>query len=42
MPFEVKPTRPGEFSSELQIFIDDGWLRRQLVSVRGTGVGEAK
>jgi hypothetical protein len=36
MPFEVKPSRPGEFAAALHIFLDDGYLRQQLVSVRGT------
>ena len=36
MPFEVKPSRPGDFTAELNIFLDDGYLRQHKVSVRGT------
>ena len=38
MPFEVKPSRPGDFKAELKIFLDDGYLRTQKVSVRGTAL----
>jgi hypothetical protein len=40
MPFEVKPSRPGAIEAELSIFVDDGRLHVQSVSVRGTAVGE--
>ena len=29
MPFELKPSRGGEFKAELNIFLDDGYLRIQ-------------
>jgi len=40
MPFEVKPSRPGAFEAALNIFVDDGQLHVQRVSVRGMAVAE--
>jgi hypothetical protein len=38
MPFELKPSRPGDFAAELNIFLDDGYLRIHNVSVHGTAI----
>jgi hypothetical protein len=41
MPFEVKPSRPGPFEADLSIFVDDGRLHVQPVSVRGNAITDA-